>query len=248
MQNIQKSFENDETTDSQKAYSGLIGVLRELGWYIAGGLVVALGLLWLFFLLSRAIFSNTFSALDNGLLMNLHQYENPVLDAIFWFFTTVGGIAGILIMTALVFAFLIWRKHYHAPWILALAVGGGVLINQGLKFFYERPRPDLWASDYRPATFSFPSGHAMTSFCFFAMLIWLGNKYISRTWLRRVWAVAMVFCILMVGLSRLYFGVHYPTDVIGGYIAAAAWIIAVLGGVAIYDRLHPHKAQPEPII
>lgn len=236
------SPQNDLKED-KKTWNGLLAVLRSTGIFIVVGILGAMFLLWCFHELTEGIFRNQFSSLDNNILLWLHGFTNPVLDVIFGFFTTIGSIAGVLVMVAIVFGLLIWKKHFHSPWLLALAVGGGILINQLLKFYYERPRPDLWANDNRPATFSFPSGHATVSFCFFVMLIWLGSKFIKVYWQKVIWFILMIICILMVGLSRLYFGVHYPTDVLGGYISAGCWLTILLIGVFWYDRWQAKRGK-----
>jgi undecaprenyl-diphosphatase len=113
-----------------------------------------------------------------------------------------------------------------------------------LKFFFQRPRPQLWISrEPRLGTFSFPSGHATVSFCFCGGLSWVGYKFIKSPLALTAWFLAMLLFIFMVGLSRVYRGVHYLTDVVGGYLSGGFWLALLLSGVSIYDRLHPRQTK-----
>ena len=104
-----------------------------------------------------------------------------------------------------------------------------VVINQVLKFLIQRPRPD----GFRLATasgFSFPSGHSMVAMAFFGLLAWLVWKYEADRRLRRLYATGFALVIVMIGVSRIYLGVHYASDVLGGFCLSMAWL-------AVYTRV-----------
>lgn len=104
-----------------------------------------------------------------------------------------------------------------------------VVINQVLKFIIQRPRPD----GFRLATasgFSFPSGHSMVAMAFFGLLAWLVWKYEADRRLRRLYATGFALVIVMIGVSRIYLGVHYASDVLGGFCLSMAWL-------AVYTRV-----------
>lgn len=104
-----------------------------------------------------------------------------------------------------------------------------VVINQVLKFIIQRPRPD----GFRLATasgFSFPSGHSMAAMAFFGLLAWLVWKYEADRRLRRLCATGFALVIVMIGVSRIYLGVHYASDVLGGFCLSMAWL-------AVYTRV-----------
>src|SRR5204862_5520768 len=119
----------------------------------------------------------------------------------------------------------------HAAWLRAVIMVGGVLINQLLKTLFHRSRPELWPGA-QIAGFSFPSGHAMMSLCLFGTFIWLGMKYIKSGPARTAWTTLMVLLILLIGLSRIYLGAHFLSDVLAGYIAGGIWLVAVLSGAS----------------
>ena len=102
-------------------------------------------------------------------------------------------------------------------------MAGATVMNQVLKYIFERARPQLWEQLVHETSYSFPSGHAMVSAA-------LGLAVVAALWNSRWrwWAVGVATVyILFVGFSRLYLGVHYPTDVLGGWLVSAAWVTAV---------------------
>lgn len=234
--------------ENTSLWEAFVAVIRQMGLFAIVGLLGAIGLAKLFEELAEGIFREESTDLDNRFGLWVHSFANPVLDKIFKFFTTIGSIASVIIMTLFGFGVLVRRKHPHAAWLLALATGGGVILNQALKFFFRRPRPNLWASQDAPLkTFSFPSGHATVTFCFCGGLSWLGYKFIKSPVALAGWLLAMLGLVIMVGLSRIYRGVHYLTDVAGGYISGSFWLALLLSGVSIYDRLHTKQASQKDL-
>lgn len=236
----------NHTPSIRKIWAALVKLLQEIGLFAVVGFAGAIFLLWFFAQLASEVFENDFSKLDSNILLALHRAASPALDLIFGFFTNIGSIAGVLILTAVTFGILLWTKHLASGWLIIIVVGGGVILNQVLKFFFQRPRPELWAiTGVRPTTFSFPSGHATASLCYFGVLIWLGFRFLKSPLTKTGWTILMLFAITMVGLSRMYFGVHYPTDVLAGYISGCFWLIMVLSSKNLYARL---RKQNTPTI
>lgn len=222
--------------------TALVKLLREIGAFALIGLVSAVILLALFAKLSEDVFTNEFSAFDNNVALWVHSFASSTLDALFNAFSILGGTVSIAALTIVAFGLLMWRGYKMAAWRLALAIIGGVVINEALKFLFHRARPELWATrGEQVAGFSFPSGHAALSLCLFGMFIWLGWRYLKRPWARVGWTVLMLFLIAMVGLSRIYLGAHYPSDVLAGYLSGTIWLIALLSGADIYHRLRVDK-------
>jgi undecaprenyl-diphosphatase len=128
-----------------------------------------------------------------------------------------------------------WRRG--ALLVLVTLAGGGVL-DLGLKVLFARARPETFFDYYpAPTSFSFPSGHALTATCFFGgIAVLVSHRMESRMGQILVWLVAIAL-ILLVGISRIYLGVHYPTDVIGGFAVGIIWVTAVAFG----DRLAEHR-------
>jgi undecaprenyl-diphosphatase len=129
------------------------------------------------------------------------------------------------------------KRKYRAMTLFVATMAGSSLLNIVLKLSFHRTRPLPFFDTEIPTSFSFPSGHALMSFCFYssmAALISAGSN--SRTFRIVVWALAALL-IAAVGVSRIYLGVHYPTDVVAGYTAAFIWVMFIV----IVDRVIPRK-------
>ncbi len=235
---------DNDTAKRHSFWLVLLALLRQTGVYIVVGLGGALLLLYLFAELTEDLFRNQFTSLDDNFELWVHSFANPGFDLIFNFFTTLGGGLGVPLLTGLPFLFLLWKRHFFSAIMLLLAVLGGLLINFVLKQLFQRPRPDLWESAFaRPTSFSFPSGHATVSLCLFGMLTWIFFHLLKSRGLKIFLAALMAFTIFMVGLSRVYFGVHYPTDVIGGYLSGGFWLTLLISGDTIFTKLHLPRSR-----
>jgi undecaprenyl-diphosphatase len=140
------------------------------------------------------------------------------------YITTLGNIEYILPITLLLIIYLLYKKRRLYALIVVFGVGGAAVANIVLKFLFHRDRPAFWHSLITETSYSFPSGHAMLSsaliFCIIAIL-W-------KTRWRIVSIILGAIIILLIGYSRLYMGVHYPTDIIAGWSVSAIWIAVVL--------------------
>lgn len=137
--------------------------------------------------------------------------------------TAFGSVFGIVYVTACVVLYLAGTRRWRAAIFVAASVGGGEILSTGLKLFFQRPRPDLVPHGMETFTASFPSGHAMLSAVAYLTLAILLAR-ISRG--RRVKAFVLalgVVTTLLVGISRVYLGVHWPSDVLAGWCIGAAW-------------------------
>lgn len=129
-----------------------------------------------------------------------------------------------LAVALVIFLKLSWRRG--AAW-LALSMAGALAMDLALKYAFHRPRPQPFFGD-APHSFSFPSGHALCSFVFYAVLAGLIADRVRPLAMRVALGLAAALLIAAIGLSRIYLGVHYPSDVIAGYLAAAIWVSALL--------------------
>jgi len=153
------------------------------------------------------------------------------------FTSELGAIVLIVAFVASLAIFPILRWRRAALW-LVITMAGALVLDLGLKYGFHRARPTPFFGPL-PHTYSFPSGHALMSFCFYGVLAGLINDRVqSLIWRILVW-IAAILLIAAIGLSRIYLGVHYPSDVIAGYLAAALWVSTMI----FLDLLRIHRRQ-----
>ncbi len=162
-------------------------------------------------------------AFDKTFLLWLHQFANPNLDNLMLFITNLGNPTTVVIV-ALVTLFLLWWQRYREEAkIFVLACLGGLILNSGLKLFFSKPRPKLWHSLISETSFSFPSGHALGSMVLYGFIAYLLAIHYPR--FSAIIYVLAVIIIAAIGISRLYLGVHWPTDIIAGYGVGFLWLM-----------------------
>jgi undecaprenyl-diphosphatase len=162
---------------------------------------------------------------DAPLLQLAHALARQGLDRTFLIVSQLGYGYGVVPLDVVLVAALAWRRRMREGLFSGLALGGSALLNVLAKHVYARQRPDLWLSIAPETTYSFPSGHAMGSMTLGAVAILLAWR---TRWRWPVAAVAVAF-VLLVGLSRVYLGVHYPSDILAGWAIACAWTVACYG-------------------
>jgi undecaprenyl-diphosphatase len=213
------------------------GTERAAGKSILIGLAAAVAALGLFAWLAEQVREGGTIAFDQHIRLLLHQQANPNLTAAMRFFTDFGSPAGIIALSAGALAGL-WLSRWKRGAVLFLItmIGAGIL-DAVLKVAFHRPRPPVSFFDTPiPKTYGFPSGHALFFLCFFGILASLATARIRSLPARvAIWFVACGL-IGLIGLSRIYLGVHYPSDVLAGYAAATVWVIAVSHGDRILQR------------
>ena len=160
---------------------------------------------------------------DEPILQALHQLHGPVLDPFFVAISQLGYLYGVVPFDIALVVFLSLRGRLREAIFAGIALAGSGLLNVGTKLLFARERPDLWQSIAPEPNYSFPSGHAMGSMTLAWVLVLLAWRTRAR-W----WAVAgsLSFAFL-VGVSRLYLGVHFPTDILAGWAAASLWAVSV---------------------
>ena len=136
--------------------------------------------------------------------------------------TALGGVAVLLLVTLGVAGYLLMVRQFHAMWLVLVATLGGLLVSTGLKWLFDRPRPDVdhYSHVY---TSSFPSGHSMLSAVVYLTLGSLLTRLVPGRYVKIYVIVIALVLTFLVGMSRVYMGVHYPTDVLAGWTAGLAW-------------------------
>jgi membrane-associated phospholipid phosphatase len=231
--------------------------LAALGLTLGLGLVAALLALYLFAVLADEVMAKETIQVDTAVLLALRSVQSPALDRAAWVASALGA-EWLAVLMVVLLGVLGWQRRWGAAVGLLLTVVGAQLLNDVLKDWFQRTRPAPVDSLIPAQAFSFPSGHAMVAAAFYLYIGYLAWRLLTGRW-RFICAALLVLVAFLIGLSRLYLGVHYLTDVIAGYIAGIAWTDAIIIGGSLLGRrrktrtpgmpttgpLHPRGLSPD---
>ncbi len=175
---------------------------------------------------------------DAPLLWRLHGWHDPALDYWVVLITRLGYEWFLIPADVLIVAGLLFWRRWREATFAALSLAGSAVLNLGSKQFFQRDRPSLWESIAPESTYSFPSGHAMGSMTFAWVVVLLAW---NTRWRWPAVVLAPLFTLL-VGGSRVYLGVHYPSDILAGWLAATVWVVGCF--LLLFRRRTPWRARP----
>jgi undecaprenyl-diphosphatase len=204
---------------------------------IVASLAVAVLALFLFAWLGSEVLAGDTLRFDQAIRSWVHQFASSGMTSAMHAISLMGYevLLAEVAIAFIVFAKLRWKRA--ALW-LAIAMIGSVLLDLALKYAYHRVRPEAFFGS--PARYySFPSGHALSSLCFYGVMAGLLSARTKSLWLRvAIWVIAGAL-VVAIGISRIYLGVHYPSDVLAGYLAATVWV----GAVIVFDHVRKVRSS-----
>lgn len=214
---------------------------------ISIALVIFVVAINLFVELTDELMEKELKIYDDRITEYVLSFRTPALNDFFRFITDLGDFYAYLIATILVSIYL-FVKFRHWKFILQL-VGITILSalsNVALKRFIDRARPGI-EHLVSAEGLSYPSGHSMSAMAFYGFLMYLSFQIKMAKWLRTLLCTLFVLLIFLIGLSRIYLGVHFPTDVAGGFIAGIIWVAfcIVLFNIASLYRRKKARKQPK---
>jgi undecaprenyl-diphosphatase len=174
---------------------------------------------------------------DFAIRNKVHEYASPTLTQWMIWISFVGGdgLTAAAILSITLFLAFRWRRA--AMWML-VNISGTLILDLTLKYSFVRLRPTPFFVPM-PRTPSFPSGHSLFSFCFYGVLAGLlADRIESRRLQVLIWTLAALL-VGAIGLSRIYLGVHYPSDVIAGYLTGTLWVSTMVA----LDRVRKHRRE-----
>lgn len=177
-----------------------------------------------FGLIALLVSDKKIATFDNLITSFVQELESPALTSIMKFFTFIGAGLPVVFLSLIVFFFLYKVLHHRRELILFLwVVIGSALLNETLKLIFHRARPTLHRI-VNANGFSFPSGHSMAAFSLYGILTFLLWRHIQSPLGRGILIFFSTMMIMAIGTSRIYLGVHYPSDVLGGFLASGSWL------------------------
>ncbi len=219
------------------------------------GILVIAGALWGFVSLAAEMVEGDLHAFDEAVLMALRvpgdpsmPIGGPQLQVAMRDMTALGGVSVLTLLVAVVLGYLVLVRKRAAAGLLLIAILGGEALSHLAKSGFDRPRPDLVPHGVDVATASFPSGHSMMSaVTYLTLAVMLART--ERQWGLRVFLIAVAALLaMMVGISRVYLGVHWPSDVLAGWSLGAAWALGVwliARALARRGRIEPETTDPK---
>ncbi len=200
-------------------------------------------LLWGFAELAGAIAEGSPSSFDESLLLALRSpgdLSDPIgpvwMETVMRDLTALGGFAVLLLVTLTALALLVLKGQPRSALVLAVAAAGGQALSSSVKALFDRPRPDLvpWGTD--ALTASFPSGHATMAAATWLTLAAMLARAEPRRRLKALYLALAALIVAAVGVSRVYLGVHWPSDVLAGWALGAAWALLCYTVAQALDR------------
>lgn len=196
-----------------------------------------------FSLISLFISDHKIISFDRTLIDQIQGLESPYLTSLMKLLTFIGSTPFVIVLSLCLIFFLYKVLHHRLELILFIgALGGTAVLNEILKHLFRRTRPHLHRL-IEATGYSFPSGHAMSAFTVYVILSFLLWRHIPSRWGRTLLIIFSTVMILGIGISRVYLGVHYPSDIIGGYLASGFWLTVAIWFFQYYKEKRYNKRE-----
>jgi membrane-associated phospholipid phosphatase len=211
-----------------------LSLLSKRGLFLLAGFFTALGALVFLAWLSEEVLEGDTRQFDDYTSTLIHQHASDPITTLMQGVTFMGSIIFLLACCGVIIIGFIYVRWWPALALLVVTMGGGFLLDVLLKLIFQRPRPVSLLGTPIPHSYSYPSGHALLSFCFYGVLAFIIKTRSSSRAIRLSAWLMTVLLVTLIGFSRIYLGVHYASDVLAGYSTAFIWIATVLIGCRIF--------------
>jgi membrane-associated phospholipid phosphatase len=203
----------------------------KIAFSLLGALLIAVTALFVFGWLAEEVLEGDTQKFDAVVRNAVHQLTTPGLTHLMQAFSVLGSVAVSTALSLLAICALIYSHQARTAALVAITMLGAGVLDLALKHTFHRARP-IGFFGISPSSYSFPSGHALGSLCFYGVLAAILSARVRGRAARFCIWIAATILVTLIGFSRIYLGVHYPSDVIAGYCAAAVWV----GMVVFLDR------------
>jgi undecaprenyl-diphosphatase len=223
------------------------------GIFLLAGASVAIAGTYAFAKFAGHVSSGRTQAFDDAVLRWIGEHRPVSLEPVMLEITFLGTGTVVMMIVAVSALFLWLSRHRYSAALLLIATLGGILLNNLLKHGFGRPRPQVFEWGSHALSSSFPSGHAMSAAVVYGTVAYLAARLQRKHWHRVVTMIAAVIVIFLIAATRLYLGVHYPSDVAAGILIGLAWAgfcMATLEAIQVYARRRAPRIlkdeQPPP--
>lgn len=206
--------------------------MRELSGRLITALVSCLVLAVVFGYVALSIGNGSIVQFDTTIIHFVQGAEAPWLTKVMKVFTTIGSTKAVIAISAITLGLLLYFRQKVQTILFLIVIGGTAALNLVLKLFFQRARPDLNRL-IEISGYSFPSGHTMMAtslYIILAFILWRNARKPGRI----LYGISAIFMISMICISRIYLGVHYPSDIVGGISASTFWLLIATSVYAIF--------------
>lgn len=185
-------------------------ILAVLGWLVTGP------------------YKGVVSGFDSNLRYTMRQIQSPMWTAVFLAVTKLGSTIYLIIIGCAVGSILLFSRMFRSLLLFIIAMAGQAALDHSSKWFFARPRPASLISYKAVESSSFPSGHAIASLCMYGMIAWIVTRELENPAVKIAVWISTALLVFLIGTSRVYIGVHNPTDVVAGFLVGSIWLVAVM--------------------
>lgn len=198
-------------------------LLGGLGAFLVVGVLIAVIATWGFGEFAETVMAGQTQSFDEAVLRWVAARHTASLDSLMLEITSLGTGSTVMMIVGVAALFLALTRHRYSAALLLAATAGGGFLNIVLKHYFERPRPHVFEWGTHALSSSFPSGHAMSATIVYTTVAYLAARLQKRVWERALTMILAALIILAISTSRVYLGVHYPSDVVAGMIIGIGW-------------------------
>lgn len=218
--------------------------MRKLSLRLLLAFILCISLGVLFGYIATAVGNKSIARFDTSVISFVQGMETPWLTVVMKVFTQIGSVYIIAPVGVIAFVLLFYIFRYRQQALLfVIVVAGTPVLNGLLKNYFKRERPEIHRI-IDIGGYSFPSGHSMMAFSFYAIIVYIAWRNAKTTLSRVLLILFAAFMIIIIGTSRIYLGVHYPSDVVGGFVVSGIWVIIAIIVYGFYQNRHENKKRP----
>jgi undecaprenyl-diphosphatase len=209
------------------------------GIFLLGGAILAVVCTWAFAEIAGHVRSGATQTFDDNVMRWMAEHQTETMQKVMLEVTALGTGTVVAMIVFVAGTFLWLNKHKHSALLLLVATFGGLMLNNFLKTGFNRPRPQIFKWATYAVSSSFPSGHAMSSVIVYGTVAYLAARLQQRAASRALTLGFAALIIALICISRMYLGVHYPSDIAAGLIIGLAWAgfcMAVLEAAQLYAK------------
>lgn len=218
-------------------------LLGALGIFLIVGIIVAAIGTWVFTEITETVIAGRTQAFDEAVLRWISTHHTSALDGAMLEITALGTAAVAMMIVCVAALFLALTRHKYSALLLLVATTGGLLLDLVLKLRFDRPRPHIFTWGAQAVSSSFPSGHAMSATIVYSTVAYLAARLQKQRWARSLTMVFAALVVLLICLSRLYLGVHYPSDVLAGVVVGLSWAAFCMATLEAIQRYSERNAR-----